>query len=243
MDGDPIHRWIAAVAPGRSFVDIGGIGEWSVHERIGQALAAGASHAAMADIKPAESPYWRYFHDRMAERGVARDAYDSHAEVDITRPGLAERLPAFGVVHCTGVLYHCPDPVAALHNLGRVAGRWLIANTLICPRRVENAAGTLALPEGAALFLPGLSEAERDVLRLHYQAKFGWNLDDMAPRPRTPGAAMPHVALDGELSCWPYWWLFTDEAFRRLLRLIGFDIRDEWTWEEHAHCALCERAG
>ena len=27
MNGDPIHRWITAVAPGRSFVDIGGIGE------------------------------------------------------------------------------------------------------------------------------------------------------------------------------------------------------------------------
>lgn len=247
MIDDPVRRWIAAVAPGRSFVDIGGIGEWSRQERVSQAVAAGAASSAMADIEPANSEYWRFFHERMAELGIPREAYGSHAGVDITRPDLAERLPAFDVVHSTGILYHCPDPVTALHNLRRVTGRWLIVNTVVCPRRVENAAGALALPEGAALFLPGLSEAERDVLRLHWQTKLDWSpdygLDYVAPRPRTPGAAMPHLTPEGRLSHWPYWWLFTVPAFRALLRLLEFDVRDEWTWHDHAHFALCERAG
>jgi hypothetical protein len=249
MNGDPIHRWITAVAPGRSFVDIGGIGEWSERERISQSVAAGATRSAVADILPADSDYWRHFHERMAKRGIPRSAYDSHAGVDITRPDLAGRLPAFDVVHCTGILYHCPDPVAALHNLRSLTGRWLIVNTVVCPDRVENAAGAIALPAGAALFLPGLSEAERGVLRLHYQTKFGWSpdygLDYVAPRPRprAPEAVMPHVAPDGSLSCMAWWWLFSIPAFRSLLQLLGFDIRDEWTWEDHAHCALCERAG
>jgi hypothetical protein len=244
---DPVHRWIGDIAPGRSFVDIGGIGEWSLHERVSQALAAGAASATMADILPAGSDYWRFFHDKMAGLGIGRDAYGSHAGVDVTRPDLAERLPAFDVVHCTGILYHCPDPVAALHNLRRATGRWLIVNTIICPPRIENAAGTLALPDGAALFLPGLSEAERDVLRLRYREHLGWSpdygLDYVAPRPGTPGADMPHMAADGGLSCLPYWWLFSPNAFRALLRTLGLAIRDEWTWHEHAQFALCERAG
>ncbi|GAA0607908.1 hypothetical protein GCM10009416_50910 [Craurococcus roseus] len=243
MDGDPIHRWIADIVPGRSFVDIGGIGEWSKQERVTQSVAAGAARSAMADIEPADSEYWRFFHKLMYKHGIARDAYDSHAEVDVTRADLAERLPPSDVVHCTGVLYHCPDPVAAVDNLRRVTGRWLIVNTVVCPQRVENAAGTLALPSGAALFLPGLSEAERDVLRLHYRTKFGWSIDDTAPRPRAPGVKMPHVMPDGRLNHWPYWWLFTIHSFRSLLQLLRFDIRDEWTWEDHAHCVLCERVG
>lgn len=249
MDGDPIHRWIAAVAPGRSFVDIGGIGEGAVNERVGQALAAGAARVAMADIEPAGSELWLRFHERMAERGVSRDAYESFPGVDVNRPGLAERLPGFEVVHCTGVLYHCPDPVAAMRNLADAAGRWLIVNTVVCPSRVENAAGAIALPDGAALFLPGLSEAERDVLRLHYQTKFGWSpdygLDYVAPRPRpeAPEKVMAHLAPDRGLSCKAWWWLFSIPAFRAALHLLRFDIREEWTWQDHAHSALCERAG
>lgn len=243
MDGDPIHRWIADIVPGRGFVDVGGIGEWSKHERISQSVAAGAARSAMADIEPAGSDYWRHFHESMARRGIAQDAYESHAGLDVTRSDFAERLPAFDVVHCTGVLYHCPDPVTALHNLRRATGRWLIVNTLVCPQWVENAAGALALPNGAALFLPAISEGERNVLRLHYRTKFGWSIDDTAPRPGVPGAVMPHLMPDDRLNHWPYWWLFTIESFRGLLRLFRFDIRAEWTWEDHAHCALCERAG
>lgn len=242
----PVQRWITALAPGRSFVDIGGIGEGSVNERVSQAVALGAARRAMADIEPAESSRWRAFHEKMAGLGVPRDGYESHAEVDVTRPDLPERLPAFDVVHCTGILYHCPDPVAALHNIRRITGRWLIVNTVICPERLENDAGALALPEGGALFLPGLSEHARAVLRRHYQVRLGWSpdygLDYVAPRPRTPGVAVPHLAPDGRLSCWHWWWLFSAPAFRALLRLMEFEIRDEWTWEDHAHFALCERA-
>lgn len=243
MSETPVHRWIAAVAPGRRFVDIGGVGEWAANERVSQAIAAGAARAAVADILPAGSDHWRAFRDRMEGLGIPPGAYDSYPEVDITDPGLAARLPGFDVVHCTGILYHCPDPVASLRNLRRAAGRWLIVNTIVCPARVENEAGALAVPDGAALFLPGLSETERAVLRLRYLRKYGWDLDVNAPRPRAPGAAMPHVMPDGRLSCLPCWWLFTVPAFRALLRLLELDIRDEWTWDDHAHFALCERAG
>jgi len=238
----PVERWIVEVAPGRSLIDIGGIGEWSVNERVSQAVAAGASRVAIADIEPATSAYWTAFHDRMAQRGIARTAYESLPEIDITRPGLADRLPVFDVVHSTGILYHCANPVGALDNLRQVTGRFLIVNTVICPERIDNAAGSLRLPGSAALFLPGISEPERDVLRLHYRAKFGWNIDDVAPRPGTPDAVMPHLTPQG-LSCWPYWWLLTIPAFRGLLQTLRFEIRDEWTWEDHAHFVLCEQPG
>lgn len=236
----PVEQWIAEVVPGRSFIDIGGIGEWSVNERIGCALAAGASQAAMADIEPFTSDYWRAFHERMAARGIGRDRYACHERVDVRQPALRDRLPVFDVVHSTGILYHLPDPVTALHNLCGLVGRWLVVNTVVLPERVENAHGTVTLPGSAALFLPGLSETERDVLRDHYCGKFGWSIDDVAPRPRQRDAQMPHVTDQGP-SCWPYWWLFGIPAFRALVRLMRFEIRAEWTWEDHAHFLLCER--
>ena len=106
------------------------------------------------------------------------------------------------------------------------------------------------LPGGPTPLPASLSEAERAVLRLHYQTKFGWSpdygLDYVAPRPRpsAPEAVMAHVAPEnGRLSCMAWWWLCSIPAFSALPRLLRLHIRDEWTWEAQAHFALCEVAG
>ena len=92
----------------------------------------------------------------------------------------------------------------------------------------------------AALFLPGIGEAERAVLRLHYQTKFGWDLNMMAPRADDADAMMPYFSDLGP-NPWPYWFLFTRAGIQGLLRAVGFVVREEFTWEEHAHFVLCEK--
>ncbi len=235
------HDWIAARVAGLSFIDIGGIGEWSVNETVGTALAHGAGRAAMADIAGFEQPFWPHFHQRMAERGFGRDRYESYDRVDVLGD-LPGRLPVFDMVHSTGILYHLSDPARAVWNLRRITGRWLVTNTVVIPERIVNEAGVLTCKGSSALFLPGISEMERAVLRLHYQQKFGWDLNMVAPRAGDDAAIMPYFGAAGP-SPWPYWFLFTRAGFIGLLRAAGFAVREEFTWEEHAHFVLCEKLG
>lgn len=234
------HEWITARVEGQSFIDIGGIGEWSVNETVGTALAGGASRAAMADIAGFDSPFWPHFHQRMTARGFGRDRYESFDRVDVVAGDLTTRLPVFDMVHSTGILYHLSDPARAVWNLRRITGRWLVTNTITIPERISNRAGMLRCEGSAALFLPGISEVERAVLRMHYQQKFGWDLNDVAPRADDTAASMPYFS-DGGPSPWPYWFLFTREGFLGLLRAAGFAVREEFNWEEHAHFVLCEK--
>jgi hypothetical protein len=236
---DPIDRWIASVVPGHSFVDIGGIGMNSSNERVTFAQAAGASRAAMADIRPFSYHEWTTFDRKLVDAGVADvDRYDN---IDITRADLTDRLPRFDVVHCTGIFYHLPNPVDALRSLDRVVGRHLIINTVTVPDHVENAAGRLDFSGNVALFLPGINAHERAVLGAHYKTKFGWSIDDVAPALEAQdGAKMPYIDK-GEFSCWPYWWLMSDTCFRSLLRLMRYRIDAEWKWEDHTLACLCSR--
>jgi hypothetical protein len=238
-----VDGWIARIAAGRGFVDIGGIGEWSGNEKVSLALRSGARRAAVADILPFASPYWAAFHERMRSLGIARDAYESVERADVTRAGLPLRLPGFDAVYASGIVYHCPDPMGAVHNLARTAGRWLVVNTVVLPEAMETPAGTLRFRGSTGLFLPGIGEAERDVLRAHYRAKFGWDIDGPAPRPeQAAGSVMPWVLGDGTLSCAPYWWFLTPAAFRGMARAAGLVVREEWCWEEHILFLLCEKA-
>jgi hypothetical protein len=237
---DQIDRWIADVVPGRTFVDIGGIGVNSTNERVTFAARSGARRAAMADIRPFSYYEWTVFDEKCAAAGVTDiDRYDN---VDITSPQLADLLPRFDVVHCTGIFYHLPSPVSAFDTLQRVVGQHLIVNTVTIPERVSNDKGILEYSGNVALLLAGLSGRERAILDAHYQGKFGWKLDEVAPPLEAQdGAVMPFIK-DGQLSCWPYWWLMTDDCFRSLIRLMGFVIRDEYKWEDHCLFCLCERA-
>lgn len=52
---DQIDRWIAKYVHGCSFIDVGGVGEKSVNERVTWAQRSGASRVVMADIATADS--------------------------------------------------------------------------------------------------------------------------------------------------------------------------------------------
>jgi hypothetical protein len=238
---DPVERWITGLVAGRTFVDIGGIGVQSTNERVTFASRAGASRVTMADIRPFSYYEWTIFAEKCAKAGVTD--VERIDQVDITSPDLANRMPVSDLVHCTGILYHVPDPVSTVRNLLTVVGRHLIVNTITVPARVENDEGALAFDGNVALFLPGTSERERRILDAHYRNRYGWTLDDIAPRLEGQPAdtvKMPYLE-DGRPSCWPYWWLMTDDCVRSLLRLFGLRIVEEWKWDNHCLFCLCER--
>jgi hypothetical protein len=238
---DPVDHWIARLVPNLTFVDVGGIGVNSVNERVTFAARAGASRVSMADIRPFSYYEWEVFNQKVAAAGISD--LDRFENVDIADPALATKLPRFDLVHCTGIFYHLPSPVLAFDTLQRIVGRYLIINTVTIPERVETPDGALEFRGNVALFLPGLSERERRILAAHYDGRYGWVLEDVAPRLEAQsGAKMPYRP-GGQFSSWPYWWLMTDDCFRSLIRLMGFAIRDEWKWDNHCLFCLCEREG
>lgn len=234
---DRIDQWIAAVAPGRSFVDIGGIGERSGNERCSWAMRCGARDVAMADILPLDHELWQHFRAQTQAFGL-RDI-DFRPEMDVNAADFPKALGRFDIVHATGILYHCPHPVHSLLNLRRVVGEYLITNTVVIPDEVENEEGRVAFPAASALFLPALRGRERAVLRRYYLDRFQVDLDQHAPM--NEGGIMPYLLKDGAPSPWPYWWFYTKSSFERALELLEMRILDRHTWQDHAHFVFLRR--
>ena len=234
---DPIDQWLLELVPGRSFVDIGGIGMDSCNERVTLAAKAGASVYKMADIRPGDHFEWENFRSICRQRDVS-DVVEIDG-VDIRNRESLARIGRCDIVHSTGILYHVPSPAEVLWNLRSITGRYLITNTVTFPGQVTNEYGTVELPHGGVLFGAALTDEERRVLSKHYHDKFGWTVDQTAPR---PGEAPPGIEWieDGEFTCWPYWYLYTDHAFRCLLTLCRLNVLEEWKWADHTLQVLCE---
>lgn len=238
MPLDKIDAWIRTTSNYASFIDIGGIGENSVNERVTAALEAGCPRAVMADFEPFSHHLWTTFRRKMREAGVTD--IEEHEGVDVRDTELAGKLGRFDFVHSTGINYHLPDPVSGVYNLACITNRFLVTNTMVLPGIVENEHGRIELGESRVMFLPAVTEQERKILRKYYFEKFGWDFNNNVPPADDPAPKMPYVTEAG-LSCYPYWWLFSAGAFRSLLTRLGFNILDEWQWEDHVLALFCER--
>ena len=158
--------------------------------------------------------------------------------VDVRDRELINRVRKCDLVHSTGILYHVPSPADVLWNLRSITQRWLITNTVIFPERIENEEGAIELPEAGVLFIGALTERDRRVMDLYLTRKLGFTTKRIAPNP-AGGGKMQWIE-NGELSCWPWWWLYSPHAFRSLLALCRLRVVEEWMWEEHSLQVLCE---
>jgi hypothetical protein len=236
---DKIARWISELVPNQTFADIGGIGVNSINERITLAVESGASTATMIDIRPSDYLEWEIFRKICADKKITN--YQEIASIDINDQNLLNKIGSYDLVNCTGIFYHLPSPLLAFDNLAKVVNQYLIINTVTVPEKIENQFGQLNFSGSLAMFLPGINEQERKILREHYQRKFGWSIDDVAPPIYNQKNAMMPWRENGEFSCWPYWWLFTDEAFYALVKLMNFEIIDLYKWEDHTLQILAKK--
>ncbi len=237
---DQVDKWIARLVPGKSFVDIGGLGESAHNERITFAHSAGARSCVMADIEPTTRHEWDVFRKKCNSLGLP--AFGELGDVDIRSRESLKRLGKVDVVHSTGILYHLPSVPDALWSLRSIVGEHLITNTITFPKKVANEFGCVELPDCGVLFLPAMTEAERKVIGKHYQDKFasrpGWKgVDFTSPRPDDQNKVQ-YVEY-GELSCGPNWFFYSDNAFRAVLRMCRFEILDEYKWRDHTLQVLC----
>ncbi len=210
------EAWITAATPGKSFAEVGGL--WgTVHEQVSVAATAGASATTMIDIAPqvgSEQDLWELFRQRLDGLGVASPTC-IQASID-DREAMA-RAGTFDVVHCSGVLYHCPEPLHTLRQLRALTGETLILGTASIPEHVENVAGSVAVAPGAALLVAVLSYSQRAVLG-QWLTENGVSMAIGVNHPIESDWAAD------DYSAW--WWFFTRDYVAALLRIAGFEVVD-----------------
>lgn len=209
---DRRRRLVRELAPGKSFVDLGGM--WSVHGELAfLAEEAGATDVVLLDgMDPTEE--FQSEHERRSSRVryVQGDLHDTEG---------MQALGAFDVVWCAGVLYHTPNPYLQLENLRLMTRERLLLGTAIIPE----------VPgiEQACVFYPGISkEAQREFSRVY---------GDMAPGFLGASAAFDYTPLLGYAN---FWWGITPSALRSMLEVARFQVIDEFMPEPFFVDVLCE---
>ena len=208
---DVRDTYIAQVVAGKSFADVGGL--WgTVNEKVSVAHAHGARTLTMIDVSPPESILWQRFEDR---RQSLRLPEVQAISGDVQT--LAETSPElrFEIVHCSGVLYHMPEPIRFLRALRKITTDTLVLTSTVTATRVTGENGTLEIPAAAMLCIPALRGREREIVRSYWLGVVG------------DGA----FGLTQELAVWhpedfaPWWWLPTPDALTALCEATGFQYK------------------
>jgi len=234
--GEPLReRWIAEAAAGKSFAEVGGL--WgTVNEQVTVAARAGATSTTMIDVAPEDQQEGGNLWERFRERAESLGVLDTNfVRGNIDDRETVERVGPYDVVSCSGVLYHCPDPLRTLRNLRAITNETLILGTASMPETVTTVAGEVAVEPGSALLVPALTHSQRAILGswlfelgevqalgVNYPLEGGWDL--------------------GDYSAW--WWFFTRDYVAALLELVGFEVLNVVSyWEGRATLYLARAVG
>lgn len=219
-------RYIAQVVEGRSFADVGGL--WgTVNEKVSVAAKHNARELAMVDVSTAESELWQLFRDRLSALGVPQCTCISGDICDLA----GEAMPKYEVVHCSGVLYHHPNPLLLFESLRRVTGHHLILTSAVTQEVVTTEIGSFRIPSSGAIFIPALEAQDRAILWKYWQENAGVTV--------CHGISEPVKWDLRELG--PWWWLFTPRVMLAMATSVGFRVLDAGpTWNGNAHTALLE---
>ncbi len=209
---DVREQYIAQVAAGGSFAEVGGL--WgALSEKVSVAHNAGAAGPlAMFDIAHPTSQWWTKFEERRTELSVPHVHCVSGDVMQLTE---APGFDRYDVVHCSGVLYHVPDQLRLLGALKKLASKYVILTSVVTATRIENQEGVLEVPQGGALFVPALQGRERAIVRAHWAQVVGdrgaigltfdpprWDVKDYAP----------------------WWWIPTASALEGMCAAAGFEV-------------------
>lgn len=233
--GEPIReKWVSEAAVGKSFAEVGGL--WGItNEQVTVAARAGATSTTMIDVASSEAGeqnLWKQFQERAQSLGVTDTLC---VEGSIDDPATVQRVGSFDVVSCSGVLYHCPDPLHTLLNLRAITRETLILGTATIPESISGAAGTISVATGAALLVPALTQSQRAVLGQ-------WLYENGAVQALGVNHPMQTNWDLNDYGAW--WWFFTRDYVATLLRLTGFAVESVMNyWEGRATLYLAKAVG
>jgi hypothetical protein len=223
---------ISQLVSRKSFAEVGGL--WGeVNEKTTIAYAGGASDLCQIDIWNQDSEWWPRFRTRYKERGVpfVREVIGS-----IDNPSVTKTIGQYDIVHCSGVLYHCPNPILTLRNLRTITREKLVIAVAVMPSKIENEHGSVSISDEAAIYIPCIEERSRIIIDLYTHQKDGGNAYGVNYR-------MPNwFFTDGSPNYGPWWWLWTAEYFKRLITASGFVVTADYSqFEGTGHLFVCDK--
>jgi hypothetical protein len=184
----------------------------------------------MVDIQPLGNQLWTDFHEHCKGLGVS--GYHC-IEADVTGQHLQETIGQYDIVHCSGVIYHVPDPFLVLRNLRSIVNEYLILTSMTVPSRIKSKKGTLELEGGSVYFIPALSEKQRQIAAAHFE-KEGLEIAAI-----NGNSVKEWITADGTPCYGPWWWLWTSKFLKQMLEACGFQvIETSETWKGKAHSFL-----
>jgi hypothetical protein len=220
---DPRNSMIDRVARGKTFADVGGL--WGISgEKISTAHRAGASALTLIDLYVAGDPAWNQFQDHMRNLGINPDSVQL-----IPGDFLDYSGESYDVIHSSGVFYHLPNPLQYLERLHRFSRERVVLSSLVTPERIENRFGRFELPGSGALFVPALTEAERQIVNEYWKVPGLLGIGTGSGTPKFTDFA----------TCW---WLPTRRVLRKMCEIAGFRIEAQGEfWNGNALTLQLER--
>jgi hypothetical protein len=223
------NQYIAQVVGNKSFAEVGGL--WgTVNEKVSVAHQGGATALTMIDITSVDHDpmqLWSKFRDRMKDLAIQN--YHCMSQ-DICRLLEISDAPQFDVVHCSGVLYHHPNPILLLAALRRITRCHLVLTSAVAQQVIQNDLGAYHLPPSAALFVPALSEQEFQVQSCYWKK---------VVTPMAQGLTERSFFDLNDFG--PWWWLPTPSTMLAMCETVGFKAVDlDLTWNNNALTILLE---
>ncbi len=222
------NEWIKQHVPGKTFAEVGGL--WgTVNEKVSVAGKAGAHETTMIDIAPLGHELWENFYKKCADEGVV---CGNSISASVDDPAFSEKAGMYDIVHCSGVIYHCPNPLFTVSQLAKISKEILILGSTIIPHTISNSRGTIKTEGSSSIFVPALSKQQLAVVTEFLEEVGG----------KACGINLP---LSGEWSLGdygPWWHLFTVDYVAGLLKVCGFEVLEEDViWQGRAVYLLAKR--
>jgi hypothetical protein len=216
-------EYVARVVSGKTFAEVGGL--WgTINEKVSVAHQNGATSLTMIDIQPEGGELWQKFHERMTNLGIKNIHCLSR---DICQVTDRDGVGPFDVVHCSGVLYHHPNPMHMLGVLRGITREHLVLTSAITQTLIENAQGRYEIPPSGVLFVPALSDHERSIMKTYWEGH------------GAKGLGLTEKCAYDMADTAPWWWLPTSTALSAMCEAAGFKVRSAApTWNGNSYTLL-----
>jgi hypothetical protein len=211
-----IDRWISELVPNKTFADVGFL--WGIqNEKLSMASRCGAKTITGIDQWAPDSPLWGEFEHWMLGKNY-----------NIVKANFLDHDGIYDFIHCSGVIYHCPDPITFLKKLKVSAKEYVVLTSMVTANHISNASGEMTIPDSSAVFVPALAGHDKEIIATE------WNRI-LAGR---PGAGLTGQSDFNISNYYDWWWLFTVPCLEAMCKACGFSIHGTELYQEYLYIML-----